>query len=79
MKQLKVLTKLQEISLLVFILCFTVSVIPSINKPESSNDFIILIISFISSLETNKVNRFNTLTAHFPLIFLSNFIYCTQS
>ena len=36
------LTKLQEIDLLVFlILCFTVSVTPSINTPESSTDFVI--------------------------------------
>ena len=32
----------------------------------------ILIISFISSFEINKVNHFHPLTAPFPLIFLSN-------
>ena len=32
-----------------FISCFTVSVTPSTNTPESSNYFMILIISFISS------------------------------
>ena len=32
----------------------------------------ILIISFISSFEVNKVNPFPTLTASFPLIFLLN-------
>ena len=32
----------------------------------------ILIISFITSLELNKVNPFPALTAPFPLIFLSN-------
>ena len=32
----------------------------------------ILIISFISSLEINKVNPFLALTSPFPLIFLSN-------
>ena len=66
------LTKLQEISLLNFISFFTVSVLPSINTPESSNDFMILIISFISSFEINKVNTFLALTDPFPLIFLSN-------
>ena len=72
-KRRKLLTKLQEISLLVFVVsCFTVSVTPSINTPESSNDFMILIISFISSFKINKVNPFPALTAPFPLIFLSN-------
>ena len=66
------LTKLQEIRLLVFYLCFTVSVTPSINTPESSNDFMILIISFISLMEINKVNPFPAVTAPFPLTFLSN-------
>ena len=55
-----------------FISCFTVSVTPSINTPESSNDFMILIISFISSFEVSKVNPFPALTVSFPLIFLSN-------
>ena len=54
-----------------FISCFTVSVTPSINTPESSNDFMIVIISFIFSFEINKVNPFPALTAPFPLIFLS--------
>ena len=45
---------------------------PSINIFESSNDFIILIILFISSFEINKANLFPVLTAPFPLIFLSN-------
>ena len=44
----------------------------SINTPESSNDFIILIILFIYSFEINEVNYFPVLTAPFPLIFLSN-------
>ena len=39
-----------------FILWFTVSVPPSINTYEPSNDFIILIISFISSFKINKIN-----------------------
>ena len=73
MKRLKVLTKLQETCLLVFfILCFTVSVTPSINTPESFNDFMTLIISFISSFDINKVNLFPVLTAPFQLIFFSN-------
>ena len=56
-----------------FISYYTVSVIPSINAPESSNDFVILIVSFIVSLfEINKVNPFPPLTAPFPPIFLSN-------
>ena len=73
MKQLKVLTELQEIYLFVFFIsCFTVSVTPSINTSKSSNDFIILIISFISLFEINKVNPFPALTTPFPLTFLSN-------
>ena len=52
-----------------FILCF-VSVITSTNTSKSSNDFMILIISFISSFKINKVNP--ALAAPFPLIFLSN-------
>ena len=55
-----------------FISSFTVSVTPSINTPESSNDFTILIISFISSFEINKANPFPALTTSFPLIYLSN-------
>ena len=51
--------------------CFTVSVIPSINECEPFDDYIILIISFISSFEKNKVNHFPALTAPFPQIFLS--------
>ena len=51
-----------------FISCFTVSIYPSINTPESSNYFMILIISFISSLEIDKVNPFPVRTAPFPLV-----------
>ena len=54
-----------------FISCFIASVTLSINTHESSNDFIILIISLISSFEINKVNPFLALTAPLPLIFLS--------
>ena len=35
----------------------------------------ILVISFISSFEINKVNPFPALTAPFPLIFLSNLFF----
>ena len=52
--------------------CSTVSVTPSMNTHESSNDFVILIISFISSFYINKVNPFPAPSAPFPLIFLSN-------
>ena len=71
-KRLKVLTKLQEICLLVFVSFFTVSDNPSINTSEFSNGFMILIISFISSFEINKVNPFSAQAALFPLIFFSN-------
>ena len=50
------LSKEQEIHFLVFILCFTVSVTPSINTPEFSLDFMIVIILSTSSFEINKVN-----------------------
>ena len=72
MKRIRVLTKLQEKHLVFFISCFTVSVPPSINIPEYSNGLMILIISFISSFEINKVNYFPSVTAYFPLIFVSN-------
>ena len=39
---------------------------------KSSNDFMILITSFISSFEVSKVNFFLALTGLLPLIFLSN-------
>ena len=73
MKRLKVLAKLQEIHLLIFlfyVLLFQIT--PSVNTPESSNDFTILIISFISSFKINKENVFPALAASFPLIFLLN-------
>ena len=61
--------KQEEIRVLVFLIsCLTVSVTPSINAPESSNDYMILVISFIFSFEINKVNSFSALTAPFPLI-----------
>ena len=68
------LRKLLEICLLAFffISCSTVSVTPSMNTAESTNDFMILIISFISLFEINKVNPFPAPSAPFPLIFLLN-------
>ena len=66
------LTKLQEIHLVVFNSSFTVSVTPSSSTPEYSDGFMILKISFISSFEINKVNFFPALEAPFLLIFLSN-------
>ena len=53
-----------------FIASFTVSAMLSINTFESSKDFMILIISLISSFEINKVNYFPALAAPFPLTFL---------
>ena len=59
------LPKLQKICLLVFL--FHVS-----NTCKSSNGFLILIISFISLIEINKLNPFPPVTVPFPHIFLSN-------
>ena len=42
------------------------------NTFQSSNDFVILVTSIISSFEINKVNPFPAVTAPFPLIFLSD-------
>ena len=61
-----------------YISCFTALLTPSMNKPESSNDFMILIISFISSFEANKVNTFPALTA-FTFIFLSNLVITIEA
>ena len=61
MKQLKLLTKQEEISfVVVFFYVF-----------ESSNDFFIL-ISFIFSFITNKANLIPTVRAPLLLIFLSD-------
>ena len=57
-----------------FISCFHVIVTPSINTPESSNVFIVLIMSFISSLKINKVNPLPALTAPFSHVFLSTLL-----
>ena len=59
-----------------FISCFTVSVTHSINRLESSCDFMILIISFISSLDINNVNTFPALTAPFPICLLDLKLNC---
>ena len=48
---------------------FTVSVTPSVKTPEPSYDFMDLMLSFISSFEINKVNRFPALADRFPLVF----------
>ena len=77
--QLKVPTKQEEVNLLAFFIwCFADSVIPSINRFEFSNDFMILIKSLVSSFEINKVNSFPTLTAPFALIFLSNLFFAFE-
>ena len=62
-----------------FISCFIVSIMLSINTFESSNDYIILIISFISSFKLSKVNPFPALTASFPLISISNLFIAFES
>ena len=74
------LTKHEEIRLPVFFIsCFTVSELPSINTFESSYDFMILIIWFISSFEINKVNPFPAQTVPFPFIFPSNLFIAFES
>ena len=52
--------------------CFTVSVAPSINRPDFSSDSTTLIVSSISSFEMKKMNPIPVITAPFPLTFLSN-------
>ena len=51
---------------------FVVSVTPSLITLECSNNFVIFIISFISSFKINEVNPFPALTGPCPVIFLSN-------
>ena len=79
-KYRKVLNKHQDTHLLVFFFIspFTVLVTPSINRPESSSHFMILIISFTSSFEMNKVNPFTAVATHFPLLLLSNLLTTFQ-
>ena len=42
----------------IFILCFTVWVAPSVNRPNFSSDSTILILPFVSLFEMNKINPF---------------------
>ena len=73
------LTKPQEICLFgFFISSFTVLVAPSINTPGSFNDFMILMISFITLFKMNKVNVFSALTAPVPLIVISSLFIAFQ-
>ena len=73
MELLTFLTKQEEIYLLAFFIsCFTFSVILSVHSSEPSDEFMILIISFTSSFEINKVNLFPAFRAPFSLIFLAN-------
>ena len=62
----------QEICILVFISCFTISVTPSINTPESFSDFMILrIFSLIffwqlyfiefKKIESGDATKYNTI------------------
>ena len=71
---IKGVKKEKEICILVFISCFTVSVIPSINTFKFSSYFMVLIISFIPSFEVNKPNPFPPLTPSFPLISLPSLL-----
>ena len=53
-----------------FISCFIVSLIPSINTPKFSSDFTILIVSSIFSFEMAKVIAFPALYDSSPTLFL---------
>ena len=48
-----------KFTFLFFISFLTVLVTPAINMPQSSNNFMILIISFISSFDINELNTFS--------------------
>ena len=78
MKRLKMLTTRNQLSVF-FISWFTVSVTPSINSPESSNNFMIFKMSFISSLKMNKVNPFPAMIVHFPFIYLLNLFFAFEA
>ena len=52
-----------------YISCFTVSVTPSVNRLGFSSNFTILIISFITSFEMNKMNPFSVRKVSSLLIF----------
>ena len=58
MKRLKMLTNSKKSAFLFFRFMFYCLVTRSINTPKSSNDFMVLIISFISLFGINKVNSF---------------------
>ena len=58
----------------IFILCFTISVAPSIDRQESSSNFKILLISFKPSFEINEVNPFPALIDPCPLVALSIYL-----
>ena len=62
-----------------FYSCFTVSVAPSINRPESSSEFTVLMTSSISSFKMNKVGAFPTLTDYCTLIYLSNLSFTAKT
>ena len=67
-KHLKFLKAYQEIIQIVW--CFTVSLTPSINTFEFPSDFMILLISSISSFQMTKVIPFSALTTPRLRIFL---------
>ena len=58
------------LSFFVFCSCFTVLATPSINTPESSNDFIILIILFICSFDKKYSKFFSSSDSSFSTYFL---------
>ena len=60
---------LRSLPFCLLILCFTVSLTPSINMRELSSDFMILIISSISSFQSTEVIPFPVLTKPFSCIF----------
>ena len=67
---INVIIALRNLPSCFFISCFTVSVAPSVNKPDFSSSYKILIISSISSFEINKVNPFLLLQLFSHLFFL---------
>ena len=58
-----------------FISCFTVSVTPLINTLESSNEFIIIVIPFISSFKINRVKSFSCSDSYFSTYISFKFTY----
>ena len=57
-----------------FILCFTVSHAPSFNRSDFFSDSMLLMISTISSFETNKVNPLPALFTPCPVFFLQIYL-----